>query len=74
MLRMLAIAPASSSLYILINCALVMNSPKYGHSIVNLSTDDMTYGPSIIAIIHFGPPKEENFYKRDQLDLCMSSP
>ena len=42
---------------------LIVDSPKYGHSIINLSTKDMTYGPSIIPAIHFEPPKEENLYK-----------
>ena len=38
---------------------LIVDSPKCGHSIINLSTKDMTYSPSIIPTIHFEPPKEE---------------
>ena len=39
---------------------LIVDSPKYGHSIINLSTKDTTYSPSIIPTIYFEPPKEEN--------------
>ena len=28
----------------------IVDSPKQGHSIINLSTKDMTYGPRIIPI------------------------
>ena len=51
---------------------LKVDSPKYGHSIINLSTKDITYGPSIIPTIHFEPPKEENLsiQRTNQLNLC----
>ena len=34
----------------------------------------MTYGPSIIPIIHFEPPKEENLSTKNKLAEFMSSP
>ena len=45
---------------------LIVDSPKYGHSIINLSTKDMTYSPSIIPTIHFEPPKEENLSTKNK--------
>ena len=39
---------------------LIVDSPKYGHSITNLSTKDTTCGLSIIPMIHNEPPEEEN--------------
>ena len=33
------------------------------HRIINLSTKDKTYSPSIIPTIHFEPSKEKNLYK-----------
>ena len=41
---------------------LIMDSPKYGHSIINLYTKNMTYSPGTIPTIHFEPPKEDNLY------------
>ena len=33
--------------------------------IINLSTEDMTYGPSIIPTVRFEPHKEENLSTKD---------
>ena len=41
---------------------------------MNLSTKDMTYGPSIIPTIHFEPPKEENLSTKNKSAEFMSSP
>ena len=42
--------------------------------ITNLSTKDMTYGPSIIPTIHFEPPKEDNLSTKSKSAEFMSSP
>ena len=52
----------------------IVNSPKQGHSITNLSTKDMTYSPSIIPTIHFEPPKEDNLSTKNKSAEFMLSP
>ena len=53
---------------------LIVDSPKYGHSIVYLSTKDKTLSPSIIPAIHFEPPKVENLSTKNKSADFMSSP
>ena len=53
---------------------LIVDSPKTGHSTINLSTKDMTYCPSIIPTIHFEPLKEENPSTKNKSAKFMSSP
>ena len=53
---------------------LIVDSPKYGDSRINLSTKDTTYGPSIIPTIHFEPPKEENLSTKSKSIEFMSNP
>ena len=54
--------------YVLYECLYcnTVHSPKYGHSIVNLSTKDMAYCPSIIPTMYFEPPKEENLSTKNK--------
>ena len=41
---------------------------------INLSTKDMTYGPSIFPVIHFESPKEENLSTKNKSAEFMLSP
>ena len=50
-----------------------MDSPKYGHSMISLSTKDMTYDLIIIPTIQFEPFKEENVSTKNKSDEFMLS-
>ena len=52
----------------------IVDSPKQGHSIINLSTKDMIYAPSTIPTLHFEPPKKENFSTMNKSAEFMLSP
>ena len=65
--------PVSDKPGVTVYCNTV-HSPKYGHSIVNLSTKDMAYCPSIIPTMYFEPPKEENLSTKNKSAGFMLSP
>ena len=49
----------------------IVNSPKSGHSITNVSTKDTTYGPSIIPTMLFEHPKK-SLQRPNQLNCAVS--
>ena len=55
---------------------LIVDSPKLGqcHSIIYLSTTDMTYGPSLIPTIHSELHKDEKLSTKNKSPKFMSSP